>query len=171
MCVANVDMCKDDSPLYLFETSVDENALIRQLNDDYEVPDIFPHDWLGLVNQDSRPPYRWFCIGHSSCRDQSIGEDTSRDQVLLSVPYQVREYQLGVHMQQKRDRVNHHSASSVIAGRGIFSFHAKRSESTKDYGMNWGWVVVRFEVLSEAQSDLGRLCTQIHWEQQHGTWY
>mmetsp|Transcript_11240 Transcript_11240/g.25614 ORF Transcript_11240/g.25614 Transcript_11240/m.25614 type:complete len:512 (-) Transcript_11240:85-1620(-) len=54
---------QDDSPLYLFETSVDENALIRQLNDDYEVPDIFPHDWLGLVNQDSRPPYRWFCIG------------------------------------------------------------------------------------------------------------
>jgi len=54
---------QDDSPLYLFETSVDENAHIRQINNDFEVPDLFPHDWLGLVNQDSRPPYRWFCIG------------------------------------------------------------------------------------------------------------
>lgn len=53
----------DDNPLYLFETNVDDNACIKPLVDDFEVPDIFPHDWMGLVNEDSRPPHRWFCIG------------------------------------------------------------------------------------------------------------
>eukprot|EP00930_Biecheleria_cincta_P076625 TRINITY_DN6382_c0_g2_i1.p1 TRINITY_DN6382_c0_g2~~TRINITY_DN6382_c0_g2_i1.p1 ORF type:complete len:554 (+),score=110.90 TRINITY_DN6382_c0_g2_i1:30-1664(+) len=54
---------QDDNPLYLFETNMDDNGYIRPLMDDYEVPDIFPHDWFSLVNQDSRPPFRWFCIG------------------------------------------------------------------------------------------------------------
>jgi len=54
---------QDDSPLYLFETNVDDNGYIRALCQDYEVPDIFPHDWLALVNNDARPPFRWFCIG------------------------------------------------------------------------------------------------------------
>lgn len=54
---------QDDSPLYLFETNMDDNGYIRPLIRDYEVPSIFPHDWFNLVNHDSRPPYRWFCIG------------------------------------------------------------------------------------------------------------
>lgn len=54
---------RDDSPLYLFETSVDENGYIRALVDDYEVPDVFPNDWFSLINNDARPPFRWFCIG------------------------------------------------------------------------------------------------------------
>merc|ERR1712039_422312 len=54
---------QDDSPLYLFETNMDENAYIRTLTNDFEIPDVFPYDWLALVNSDSRPPYRWFCIG------------------------------------------------------------------------------------------------------------
>jgi len=54
---------QDDSPLYLFETNVDDNGHIRPLVDDFEVPDVFPHDWMGLCNEDARPPHRWFCIG------------------------------------------------------------------------------------------------------------
>lgn len=54
---------QDDSPLYLFETNVDDNANVRPLVEDFEVPDIFPADWFGLMNEDSRPPHRWFCIG------------------------------------------------------------------------------------------------------------
>eukprot|EP00439_Symbiodinium_sp_Y106_P053325 s1133_g7.t1 len=54
---------KDDNPLYLFETDMDDNGFIRPLMDDYEVPSLFPHDWFSLVNADSRPPFRWFCIG------------------------------------------------------------------------------------------------------------
>lgn len=54
---------QDDSPLYLFETNMDDDGYIRPLIRDYEVPPIFPDDWFNLVNHDSRPPYRWFCIG------------------------------------------------------------------------------------------------------------
>lgn len=54
---------QDDSPLYLFETNVDDNGYIRPLTEDFKVPDIFPHDWFGLVNEDARPPHRWFCLG------------------------------------------------------------------------------------------------------------
>eukprot|EP00929_Paragymnodinium_shiwhaense_P103743 TRINITY_DN67450_c0_g1_i1.p1 TRINITY_DN67450_c0_g1~~TRINITY_DN67450_c0_g1_i1.p1 ORF type:complete len:559 (+),score=148.93 TRINITY_DN67450_c0_g1_i1:132-1808(+) len=53
----------DDSPLYLFETNMDDNAYIRPLMDDYEIPDLFPDDWMNLMNNDSRPPFRWFCYG------------------------------------------------------------------------------------------------------------
>uniref|UniRef100_A0A7S1ALC0 JmjC domain-containing protein n=1 Tax=Noctiluca scintillans TaxID=2966 RepID=A0A7S1ALC0_NOCSC len=54
---------RDDSPLYLFETSMEDDAPIRELIHDFEVPDLFPHDLLSLVNRDARPPFRWFCIG------------------------------------------------------------------------------------------------------------
>jgi len=54
---------QDDNPLYLFETEMNENLHMNKFSEDYAVPDLFPHDWLGLVNHDSRPPYRWFCIG------------------------------------------------------------------------------------------------------------
>lgn len=54
---------QDDSPLYLFETNVDDNGYIRPLTEDFKIPDIFPHDWFALINEDARPPHRWFCIG------------------------------------------------------------------------------------------------------------
>lgn len=54
---------KDDSPLYLFETNVDDNAEFQPLLKDFKVPDVFPHDWFNLVNPGCKPPYRWFCIG------------------------------------------------------------------------------------------------------------
>jgi len=54
---------QDDSPLYLFETGMGSNADMAKLKEDYAVPDIFPHDWFSLVNQESRPPYQWWCIG------------------------------------------------------------------------------------------------------------
>lgn len=54
---------QDDSPLYLFETGLDDTGSMRHLLDDFEMPDLFPHDWLNLMNEDSRPPNRWFCVG------------------------------------------------------------------------------------------------------------
>lgn len=54
---------QDDSPLYLFETNVDDNGYIRPLVSDFELPDLFPHDWFALINNDARPPFRWFCMG------------------------------------------------------------------------------------------------------------
>jgi histone arginine demethylase JMJD6 len=54
---------QDDSPLYLFETNMDDNGYIRPLREDFETPDLFPQDYFALVNEDARPPHRWFCIG------------------------------------------------------------------------------------------------------------
>mmetsp|Transcript_82082 Transcript_82082/g.183111 ORF Transcript_82082/g.183111 Transcript_82082/m.183111 type:complete len:439 (+) Transcript_82082:3-1319(+) len=54
---------KDDSPLYLFETGMDDDGHLRHLLDDFEIPDLFPNDWFALMNEDARPPHRWFCIG------------------------------------------------------------------------------------------------------------
>lgn len=58
-----MDKQQDDSPLYLFETSMDSITEMSTLKEDYSVPDVFPHDWLNLMNAESRPPYRWWCIG------------------------------------------------------------------------------------------------------------
>merc|ERR1740121_86503 len=30
---------------------------------DYTPPELFPHDWFSLMNHESRPPFRWWCIG------------------------------------------------------------------------------------------------------------
>eukprot|EP00747_Dinoflagellata_sp_TGD_P180703 gnl/TRDRNA2_/TRDRNA2_33615_c0_seq1.p1 gnl/TRDRNA2_/TRDRNA2_33615_c0~~gnl/TRDRNA2_/TRDRNA2_33615_c0_seq1.p1 ORF type:complete len:524 (-),score=98.03 gnl/TRDRNA2_/TRDRNA2_33615_c0_seq1:22-1593(-) len=54
---------RDDSPLYLFETRVDQDPVTRGLLDDWEIPDLFPHDFFNLVNQPAKPPYRWWSIG------------------------------------------------------------------------------------------------------------
>lgn len=54
---------QDDSPLYLFETKVEHDPDARRLLDDFEVPDLFPHDFFDLVNHNSKPPYRWWSIG------------------------------------------------------------------------------------------------------------
>merc|ERR1719253_1550333 len=54
---------QDDSALYLFETGINSNADMSTLKEDYTVPDLFPHDWFSLINQDALPPFRWWCIG------------------------------------------------------------------------------------------------------------
>lgn len=54
---------QDDSPLYLFETKVDETSSMRHLLEDFEHPELLPHDWFALMNDDARPPHRWWCIG------------------------------------------------------------------------------------------------------------
>jgi len=54
---------KDDSPLYLFESSFHDAGRIHTLMDEFKVPDFFPADLFNLVGRDRKPPYRWFCIG------------------------------------------------------------------------------------------------------------
>lgn len=53
----------DDSPLYLFESKVENEAYARRLLEEFKVPDIFPHDLFELVNVHSKPPYRWWSLG------------------------------------------------------------------------------------------------------------
>mmetsp|Transcript_43072 Transcript_43072/g.85315 ORF Transcript_43072/g.85315 Transcript_43072/m.85315 type:complete len:550 (+) Transcript_43072:50-1699(+) len=53
----------DDSPLYLFETRPEHDPEARKLLDEYEVPDLFPHDFFDVVNSRSKPPFRWWSFG------------------------------------------------------------------------------------------------------------
>lgn len=54
---------QDDSPLYVFESSFDDKPDTKALLDDFQPPVYFRSDLFNYVQQDRRPPYRWFLIG------------------------------------------------------------------------------------------------------------
>ncbi|CBZ52824.1 hypothetical protein NCLIV_026130 [Neospora caninum Liverpool] len=54
---------RDDSPLYLFESAVEEKADTCGLLEDWNVPEVFPVDLHAIVGEERRPPHRWFCVG------------------------------------------------------------------------------------------------------------
>jgi hypothetical protein len=48
----------DDSPLYIFDSTFDDDKNACVLLDDYRVPSYFPDDFFSLVGERRRPPYR-----------------------------------------------------------------------------------------------------------------
>jgi histone arginine demethylase JMJD6 len=55
---------KDDIPLYLFDHSFAENnKKTGELLNDYKVPEWFNDDWLSVLGDDARPPFRWIIAG------------------------------------------------------------------------------------------------------------
>lgn len=54
---------KDDSPLYVFDGSFDDDNDSKTLLNDFKVPSYFQDDLFSLVGEKRRPPYRWFLIG------------------------------------------------------------------------------------------------------------
>ena len=51
---------RDDSPLYLFESSLENNKDMVEILDHYTVPIYFQDDLLKYAGEKDRPPYRWY---------------------------------------------------------------------------------------------------------------
>lgn len=54
---------RDDSPLYVFDSSFESDTQAKSLLSDYRVPSYFRDDLFRLVSESRRPPYRWVLIG------------------------------------------------------------------------------------------------------------
>eukprot|EP01066_Platyproteum_vivax_P016863 Platyproteum_vivax@DN7243_c0_g1_i2.p1 len=58
-----IERQKDDSPLYLFESCLEDNTKMCGLLQDFAVPEAFPYDFMSVLGTEHRPPYRWFLVG------------------------------------------------------------------------------------------------------------
>lgn len=54
---------RDDSPLYLFESSLEEHPEANVMQDDYEKPKYFRRNLFDYLKEGEQPPHRWFLIG------------------------------------------------------------------------------------------------------------
>jgi histone arginine demethylase JMJD6 len=54
---------RDDSPLYIFDSSFDEDGVGQRMLSSFTVPPYFRDDLFSLVGEARRPPYRWFLVG------------------------------------------------------------------------------------------------------------
>lgn len=54
---------RDDSPLYLFESCLEEHPQAHVMQADYKQPKYFRNNLFKLLNESEMPPHRWFLIG------------------------------------------------------------------------------------------------------------
>jgi histone arginine demethylase JMJD6 len=54
---------RDDSPLYLFESSLEEHPEAKKMMNDYKPGKFFDDLFVELLGEKKAPPHRWFLIG------------------------------------------------------------------------------------------------------------
>lgn len=54
---------RDDSPLYLFESSLEEHPEAHAMQKDYKKPKYFRKNLFAYLKENRMPPHRWFLIG------------------------------------------------------------------------------------------------------------
>mmetsp|Transcript_25482 Transcript_25482/g.34045 ORF Transcript_25482/g.34045 Transcript_25482/m.34045 type:complete len:217 (+) Transcript_25482:481-1131(+) len=55
---------RDDSPLYLFESNIEEHETMKEIINEYEIPRYLRKDFfVELMGEKKAPPHRWFLIG------------------------------------------------------------------------------------------------------------
>lgn len=54
---------RDDSPLYLFESSFEDKEDARKIIQNYQTAEYFQDDLFKLAGEKKRPPYRWLLMG------------------------------------------------------------------------------------------------------------
>jgi len=54
---------RDDSPLYLFESSLEDHKEAHVMMRDYQSPKFFQKNLFSVLDENDMPPHRWFLIG------------------------------------------------------------------------------------------------------------
>jgi histone arginine demethylase JMJD6 len=54
---------EDDSPLYMFESAIEDIKEAKSMISKYSVPKFFREDLFTHIGERKRPPYRWFLMG------------------------------------------------------------------------------------------------------------
>lgn len=54
---------RDDSPLYLFESSLEDHPQAKDMLKEYKPPKFFNKNLFAALEEDEMPPHRWFLIG------------------------------------------------------------------------------------------------------------
>jgi histone arginine demethylase JMJD6 len=79
----------DDSPLYLFQSGLTQDTAVASLLDDFRTPDFLPSNFMSLVGEDKKPPYRWFCIGPERSGKQIVLRNFNR-RIITENDFQVK---------------------------------------------------------------------------------
>lgn len=99
---------RDDSPLYVFDSSFENDKRAKGMLRDYTVPSYFRDDLFRFVSESRRPPYRWVLVG-----PERSGSTVHID------PLSTHAWNTLLHGQKRWVLFPPHVSKSVVKGRGL----------------------------------------------------